>query len=208
MDIQMPVMDGYEATRIIRSDSRFAQLPIIALTAHAMHEEQHKIQMAGMTAYITKPIVNQTMLQTMSTCLGGRVNAVREEELFSQVPIPQIEGLDLDTALDNLDGDQQLYLEILRIFIQTQANTAIDIENALKNGDLALARRQAHTIKGSAGNIGATRLLELSIVLEQAIIQESSSENLKEALGMFAAEMNRMIMEFKKAEHLGTEEHH
>lgn len=70
MDIQMPVMDGYEATRIIRSDSRFAHVPIIAMSAHALQDEQQKFRMAGMTAYITKPIVSQVMLQTMATFLA------------------------------------------------------------------------------------------------------------------------------------------
>ncbi|NJD37475.1 MAG: response regulator [Geobacter sp.] len=198
MDIQMPVMDGYEATRIIRSDSRFADLPIIAMTAHALQAEQQKISQAGMSAYISKPIVSQVMLQTMATFLGNRVKSAPQEVHSPEAAFLQVDGLDAKAALENLAGDQDLYLEILRTFLETEADSAVIIADALKNSDTVLARRQAHTMKGVAGNIGATRLGELALALEYAIMQEASPEAVQAALDQFGAELERLIRELKQ----------
>jgi CheY-like chemotaxis protein len=199
MDIQMPVMDGYEATRIIRSDSRFTDLPIIAMTAHALQAEQQKISQAGMSAYISKPIVSQVMLQTMAAFIDStKVKPALQEERPEQAHFLQVEGLDTAAALENLSDDRNLYLEILRTFVETEADSAVIIAGALKNSDTVLARRQAHTMKGVAGNIGATRLGELALALEYAIMQGASPEAVQAALDQFGAELERLIRELKQ----------
>jgi len=199
MDIQMPVMDGYEATRIIRSDSRFADLPIIAMTAHALQAEQQKISRAGMSAYISKPIVSQVMLQTMAAFIDStKVKPALQEERPEQAHFLQVKGLDTAAALENLSDDRNLYLEILRTFVETEAGSAVIIADALKNCDTVLARRQAHTMKGVAGNIGATRLGELALALEHAIMQGASPETLQAALELFSVELDRLVRELKQ----------
>ncbi len=202
MDIQMPVMDGYEATRLIRSDSRFISLPIIAMTAHAMQEERLKISQSGMNAHVTKPIDAQTMLRTIGSFLGGQNATLNpgeqpDDEMGDETVIPNIAGLDISGALSRLDGDNKLYLWSLRTFVKNESNAANVIGEALITGDTSLAHRQAHTIKASAGTIGAVALEKLAQALETAISDGAPSENIMSDLERFAAEMERLVTELK-----------
>ena len=202
MDIQMPVMDGYEATRLIRSDSRFISLPIVAMTAHALQEERQKISHSGMNAHVTKPIDAQTMLRTIGSFLGGQNSTLNpgeqpDDEMGDETVIPNIAGLDISGALSRLDGDNKLYLWSLRTFVKNESNAANVISKALIAGDTKLAQRQAHTIKGCAGSIGAAALENLAQALETAIKQGAPSENIMSDLERFAAEMERLVTELK-----------
>ena len=201
MDIEMPVMDGYDATRLIRSDSRFTDLPIIAMTAHAMEEERQKILNAGMDAHITKPIIARTMLQVIKLFLKEQESTVQLSRKFEKsetetVAIPEILGIDAVAALSRLDGDRNLYLWLLQQFFENQANAAQLITEALDVGDIKLAARRAHTNKGIAGSIGAVKLEELASVLEEAIGGESDADA-DAALGRFATELGRLVAELK-----------
>jgi PAS domain S-box-containing protein len=202
MDIQMPVMDGYEATRLIRADSRFTSLPIIAMTAHAMEEERRKILQAGIDAHITKPIEARTMLQVMrfflqvnASCAGHQKK--REKACTDEVTFPEIAGLDTETALGRLDGDRNLYLWVQRTFTENQENAALLIEEALNAGDMKLAAREAHTIKGAAGTMGAVKLEELALTLEAAINGGEPATAIKNTLEDFATELARLVGELK-----------
>jgi len=198
----MPVMDGYEATRCVRLDSRFAHLPIIAMTAHAMQEEGQKILEAGMDAHITKPINTKTMLQTIKLFLGKQEYALQHQESIADATgdtfeLPDITGIDVTEALINLDGDRKLYLWVLETFIEQQTETSRQIAAALGSGDTDLAIRTAHTIKGCAGNIGAKRLVKLACTLENTIAQGSQAADILLALDDFSTELNRLIDELK-----------
>ena len=223
MDIQMPVMDGYQATRLIRADGRFAGLPIIAMTAHAMIEEQHKILQAGMDVHIAKPINIRILLQVMNLF----INAPSQKPLLNSIPrqepvipsLPQIDetigslepvhhseeadnlpryvsGLDFDTALFRLNGKVKMYKWLLRSFVENWASGPAMIEEALNSGDRELAARHAHSIKGSAGTIGADELEARAQALETAV---SSGEALDSVVNChfpyFAEELNRLIAE-------------
>ena len=199
MDIQMPLMDGYEATRLITGDGRFASLPIIAMTAHALLEEQQKILHSGMVAHITKPIDVRTLLQVMHLYLGTQAEAVRLPDQHKDsggaaaAEIPAIVGLDIAGALDRLDGNEKLYHWLLRSFIENKTNTVQIIDEALQSGDTGLAQRTAHTLKSSAGTIGAVALAALAQQLESAIEQNDSTARISEALGSFATELERLV---------------
>jgi two-component system, sensor histidine kinase and response regulator len=196
MDIQMPIMDGYEATRQIRSDSRFTHLPIIALTAHAMEEERQKIIEAGIDAHITKPIDARTMLQVMKFFLRIQESSVHLNERFDdnsgEPAIPDIAGIDSAAVLDHLDGNRKLYLWILRTFVENESNVASLIEEALRVEDTKLALRHVHTIKGTAGTIGAVELEAHALSLENVISQSKSLADVKKTLDLFATELNRL----------------
>ena len=203
MDIQMPVMDGYEATRTIRGDSRFAALPIIAMTAHAMEEERQKILKAGIDAHITKPIEARTMLQVMRFFLNGHESSTglrekREGKGANEVAIPEIEGLDTEAALGRLDDDRNLYLWVLRTFVENQANAGTLIEEAVSAGDMKQAARHAHTIKGIAGTIGAVKLEELALAFEAAFDHSEPNTTIEIALKRFATELVQLVVELKK----------
>jgi CheY-like chemotaxis protein len=197
MDIQMPVMGGFEATRLIRSDRRFAALPIIAMTAHALQEELHKILQAGMDAYITKPIDAKAMLRTMSVFLCGQGSSVhifenRENTTGNEAVIPDIEGLDVSGALYRLDGDRDLYLWLLRSFVENQTGIAPLIEELLSADDTGQAARHIHTIKGIAGSMGAVALEDLSRSLENAIAKGEPFASISESLRCFTSELERL----------------
>ena len=194
MDIQMPVMDGYEATLIIRSDIRFASLPIIAMTAHAMQDEQEKIIQVGMNACISKPIDARSMLDTVASFLDGPEPDMSFHENSNDEPaIPDIKGLDVSAALWRIEGDRTLYLWVLRTFIENQSNTATLIEAAMNANQTELAVRHVHTIKGIAGTMGATDLEKLALNLENAILHNDPPETVKPALVCFTAELNRLV---------------
>ncbi|MGH8686357.1 MAG: response regulator [Burkholderiales bacterium] len=157
MDLQMPEMDGFEATRRIRADARFAAMPIIAMTAHAMVEERERCLAAGMADHIAKPIEPEAMFRTLArwarpaatgraarTAAGARADA----------PLPEIAGLDSAAGLRRVAGNRTLYLSLLRQFAQNQADAASRIAAALASGDRRGAERVAHTVKGVAGNLG------------------------------------------------------
>jgi PAS domain S-box-containing protein len=203
MDIQMPEMDGYEATQFIRSDKRFSAIPLIAMTAHAMQEEQQKIMQAGMDAYITKPIDVHTMLRTIGTFLRVREPdehpcETTENTETEELAIPDIAGLDVSGALSRLDGNRSLYLWVLRSFMETQSNASKEIEEALSKGDTKLALRRAHTIKGNAGSLGSAALEETALALELAIAHEEPSARINDALDIFAGELERLTTDLKR----------
>jgi len=198
MDIQMPVMDGYEATWLIRADSRFATLPIIAMTAHAMLEEQQKILKSGMDAHISKPIDVYTLLRIMHLFMG---------EPTGEMPLPEapaksdggtaeilvIAGLDVTGALERLDGNEKLYRWLLRSFVENKTDSVKIIDEALQSGNIELALRTVHTVKSSAGTIGALELESRAERLENVIELGESAKIVSVALRDFTVEMELVV---------------
>jgi PAS domain S-box-containing protein len=204
MDIQMPVLDGYEATRRIRADPRFAALPIIAMTAHAMRDERQKITQAGMDAFIAKPIDARAMLRTMATFLGTRERGA-DPAASGEIPpaggggaaLPVVAGLDVAAALKRLAGDEDLYRFVLRSFATDHAQAAGVIREALTAGDPKAAVRHAHSLKGIAGTMGAVELERLALLLQKGIAQGEASATVDAALASFAAEVERLVTELR-----------
>jgi two-component system, sensor histidine kinase and response regulator len=197
MDLQMPEMDGMEATRRIRADPRFAGVPIIAMTAHAMAEERERCLAAGMVDHIAKPIDPPAMFATLLRHVkpkggGGRGPAVAA----GKTTLPAFEGLDTAAGLRRVGGNRKLYLSLLRQFVERQANAAAQVATA----DPATAERIAHTVKGVAGNLGLTSLAPVAGTLEAAL---RSGQGMKSALSAFEAEMARTVASLQEA--LGAE---
>ncbi|MBF0255205.1 MAG: response regulator [Gammaproteobacteria bacterium] len=176
MDCQMPVMDGYTATRRIRQQERFKDLPIIAMTANAMVEDVQKALEAGMNDHIAKPINVREMFTTLAKwikpqnplaqALPVQAQAPAASSSSAQAVLPRLETVDTQRGLERLDGDVELYLNLLQIFRHNQANTVEDLRQALNAGDRAAATRTAHSLKGTAGTIGASQLQALSLAME------------------------------------------
>jgi len=172
MDIQMPEMDGIQATRIIRKDSRFTELPIIALTAHALVEERQRTQAAGMNDHVTKPIEPRELMESICRQLPHlpclRESACKDDDdLPGSTTIPDIPGIDSSGGMRRVGGKVKLYLEVLRKFRDGQSNAPERITAALQSGDRLGAERIAHSLKGLAGTIGATELQEAALAVEQ-----------------------------------------
>jgi PAS domain S-box-containing protein len=204
MDIQMPVMDGFEATRRIRMDSRFADLPIIAVTADALSSERERAYGAGMNAFVTKPIDVNQLLRTLSDCIGKRRVAPRvspplrgaatepSDLLPDTLQLGDDRRLDVQAALLLLGGEHRLLLGLMHRFHQTQAYAAMDLREDLVRNDLKAAARRIHTIKGLAGSIGATDLLAACIPLEIAL-PTSSRESVEPLLLLFEHAMSQAL---------------
>ncbi|MFA4827640.1 MAG: response regulator [Thermodesulfovibrionales bacterium] len=204
MDIQMPEMDGYEATRRIRLDSRFSALPILAMSAHALVEDRQKTVNAGMNDHITKPIDPQVMFRAMGRYLrqspaGAQSLAHYSKGAMGQAAIPDIPGVDVTGALYRINGNVKLYLQLLGKFILNQTVTAVAIESALGSGDRSLAERLAHTTKGVAGNIGANGVQEVAAELAASIRHNDSPELTRKILQRFAGEMANLVATLRLA---------
>jgi HPt (histidine-containing phosphotransfer) domain-containing protein len=201
MDIQMPVMDGYEAVRLIRQDSRFAGLPIVAMTAHALRDTQQKILQGGMNGHIPKPINARIMLETVSLTLKSRIpHSILENVCHSpgegEVVLPSISSLDIPVALHRLDGNRTMYLRILRSFVDNKSKIMMALEEAFIEGNTKRMLRHAHTIKGGlAGSMGATELEERARALENALALDSSPIHIKAVLERLGTEMDRLATE-------------
>jgi len=172
MDCQMPIMDGFEATRRIRVDGRFAELPVIAMTANAMAGDRERCAAAGMNDHIAKPIDIDLMFLTLARWIKPRVGTNLSFAMPCAPPlttIPSIAELDLATVMGRLGGDGDLFHSMLGWFHKDQSAYAASMQAALAEGDRLAAQRLAHTLKGAADGIGAVRLFQAAERLEQAL---------------------------------------
>jgi signal transduction histidine kinase/CheY-like chemotaxis protein/HAMP domain-containing protein len=186
MDLQMPEMDGYQATAKLRADARFAALPIIAMTAHATQEERQRCLAAGMNDHIAKPIDPANLVETVARFYQPAQAAAVAGEAGPRVTgdaadLPQVAGLDLQDGLSRVGGNRKLYVKLLGQFIDQQGPAVEQITDALTKGDLVLAERVAHTLKGVSGNIGATLVHATAGVLERRIHDRAEAKSLAAA---------------------------
>ena len=172
MDCQMPVMDGFEATRLIRAQPRFASLPVIAITANAMTGDREKCAAAGMNDHIAKPIDMDLMFSALARWVQPRMpSAPATMDLSSPrtTPVPHVPGLDSRKAMGRIGRDGDLFCKMLGWFRDGHSGNVTAIRTALAAGDRATAHRLAHSLKGAAGSIGATALFEAARRLEHAL---------------------------------------
>jgi two-component system sensor histidine kinase/response regulator len=197
MDLQMPEMDGYQATARIRGDARFATLPVIAMTAHATMEEKQRCLAAGMDDHVSKPIDPAALFETVAryhrpACVPAG-SAPGPAALADGLELPAIDGLDAADGLGRVAGNRKLYLKLLRQFVEQQAGAAAEIAAALARGDAPLAERNAHTLKGVAANLGAKRVQSTAAVVEEIIRHQGAAEETGSALRQLSAELDPLL---------------
>ena len=158
MDCQMPVMDGYAATRELRSNPKWRDLPIIAMTANAMVGDREKVLAAGMDDHIAKPIDVTEMFATLARW-------IRRDVVVAGTGFP---GIDSAAALDRVMGDEALYRRLLGKFRDREAGFAARFGAACGAHDMPTATRLAHDLKSESGTLGATAVSEAAEALEQA----------------------------------------
>ncbi|MDM8553233.1 response regulator [Desulfococcaceae bacterium HSG7] len=201
MDLEMPEMDGYEASQIIRRDGRFADMPIIAMTAHAMSGVRKKCLDAGMNDHLSKPIDPPELIAALVRWIKPKIketpdlrNRVFPKNPISKRPISsnglpqQMPDLDIDTALKRLGGNRKLLKKLLVNFADDYSDITDTLRKALDKGDIEYIRRTAHTIKGVAGNIGADKLSEVAAELETASVNGFPDD---EIINHFETVLNR-----------------
>ncbi|ALO41185.1 Multi-sensor hybrid histidine kinase [Pseudoalteromonas phenolica] len=184
MDMQMPVMDGLTAAREIRKQSKYDALPIIAMTANAMQEDVEKCTEAGMNAHIAKPINFQKMITTIQEQLNHSPILVEstaqphpEDLAANQNDTFHFEGLDHQQGIERLGGNEEAYWRILKKFVHKQIEETINLSQALVLGDYECAHRLAHSLKGSASNLGAYFLEHSALDIEQALANQKTVES-------------------------------
>jgi two-component system sensor histidine kinase/response regulator len=218
MDMQMPVMDGTTATREIRKDERFKDLPILAMTANVMEADIEKCREAGMWDHIGKPIDPDELFGKLLKWVKPKPRRIEEVQETAAVPataveekkpeeakiaeqdgLPHIPGLDITQGLKRVLGKKDFYLKILGMFITNQGEAPAQIRQSLDSGDHETAERLAHSAKGVSGNVGATGLQEMAAKVEKAIKEGQPREDIEKVLVPFAEAHAILIVLLKKA---------
>jgi PAS domain S-box-containing protein len=173
MDCQMPVMDGYAATRALRQQPHLKNLPVIAMTANAMVGDREKVLAAGMNDHIAKPIKVDDAFATIARWVRPALrdaperpnpgSAGTQPDAFAALP-----GIDVATGLDGLNGDRKLYARLLRMFRDSEADFAARFGAARAAGDTAAAQRMAHNLKSIAGSLAMHEMQQAATALEDA----------------------------------------
>jgi two-component system sensor histidine kinase/response regulator len=223
MDLQMPEMDGYQATAKLRSDARFAALPIIAMTAHATIEERQRCLASGMNDHISKPIDPSALFETVARYYrsapgtSASVPAIAKtsdpvvktagvpevESRADNMEIPTVEGLNSVEGLLRVAGNRKLYLKLLRQFSAQQSDAPGRITELLKAGDRPAAERTAHTVKGVAANLGVKTVQLAAGELEKAIHDGADAARLESLRQQFATVLTPFVDRLRAA--LGEE---
>jgi CheY-like chemotaxis protein/HPt (histidine-containing phosphotransfer) domain-containing protein len=204
MDLQMPEMDGFTATKLLRRDPRLRKFPIIAMTAHALVEERQRCLDAGMNDHVSKPIDPDNLFATLLRWAKPRPKQLVESQKSSTmtkasdaVLLPEIAGVKVADGLNRVAGNRQLYRDLLGQFVAKQGDAASQISNAVESGDLKLAERITHTVKGVAGNLGITEVQSVAQKLEKAIREGEGT--VSALLAEFASMMGTQVQAIEMA---------
>ena len=202
MDIQMPEMDGITATKNIRQrqETCFQELPIIAMTAHAMAGDREKSIAAGMNDHVVKPIDPQKLFKTLAKWIQPRKRDVRPKNhhedktqaLNCDLLPESLPGINIEIGLRRVMGNRKLYRKLLLDFHTEFVGVDSAIEAALQNKDMKQAHILVHTVKGVAVNIGALKLQEAAVELE-TVLKESDSPDFERVLGNFGVKLQAVL---------------
>ena len=175
MDMHMPVMNGLEATRLIRQQSASPEIPIIAMTASAMQGDRERCLAAGMNDYIAKPVDPDLMYAVLRRWLrpeaGERTQRSAARAPAVETAMPVLEGIETAEGLNRLGGDQKLYRRLLQKYHTNYADAGERLGQALAAGDVEAAQHLAHSLKSVSGNIGARAVQQSAGEVEAAIRQ-------------------------------------
>jgi len=205
MDIHMPEMDGIEATQTIRSDPRFAGLPIIAMTANVIRHDHERYLKMGLNDIITKPLETGPMFATIRKWLKGPDGMLTSEPPAlnaGDIPLPAIKGIDVRKALVRLNGRTPILLQMIKTFERDYNDFAAQLRRALEQGSLPDACRLAHTLKGAAGNLSANRLYAAAGRMESVLKDGEAADRstIEHVLNELEQCLNELMSEIQNME--------
>ncbi|QIZ78758.1 response regulator [Ferrimonas lipolytica] len=176
MDVQMPVMDGYEATKLIRQEPKNSELPIIAMTANAMSGDREKCIACGMNDHLSKPINPNEVYKALTQWIEPTGQPLPAQVGIESIEVEQesieLVDIDVEAALARMGGSVKAYVRTLTKVIDNEADAITRVRAALEAGDLNQAVLSIHTLRGVAGNIGAMLLVPPAEQLEQQLIKQ------------------------------------
>jgi two-component system, sensor histidine kinase and response regulator len=176
MDIQMPRIDGLEATRRLRADPQLRQIPIVAMTAHAMQGDRERFTEAGMDDYLCKPVRSADLCDTVERWARADSGSLPPSSARVRPPSHQSPLVfDPQEALARVEGDRLLLAEVLSMLKADAPRMIQAISAAIASQDLQGARREAHTLKGALSNLGAQPMVEALRTLESAIVSSDTT---------------------------------
>ena len=189
MDIQMPGMDGFEATSAIREREKTTggHIPIVAMTAHAMKGDRERCLEAGMDKYVSKPIRAGEMFATIEGVVGG----ARDDQRIAAARSQCDDVISWEDAVKQMEGDVELLKEIAEMFLEESPVLMDRMRQAAAEGDCKKLERAAHTIKGSVGNFAAKSAFEAAQMLEK-IGREGDLDQAAEAFKALEREIERL----------------
>ena len=201
MDLQMPVMGGFEATRSIRELPNGRDIPIIAMTAAAMQHDREACTQAGMSEHLSKPINSKKMIETLLNCIlkhskdkGKSVTQDTSETSSASLVVP---GFDFSELTMLLGDDPVQLLQILNMFVEDFSQYDETVAQILKQGDTEQAHRKVHQLKGTAGNIGAIELHEICEIFDRQLkkgeIDQSTWQRWREVFALTLSNLSSVL---------------
>ena len=210
MDMQMPVMDGETATRRLRADARYADLPVVAMTANALETDRQRCFAAGMNDHVAKPIEPAVLWAALARWIRprpglGQAPGTEPDVNGTPAPVPasasgsapiaslSVPGLDAALGLQRALGKPALYADLLRRFCDGQGQVVHTVREALAVGDMSLAERVAHTLRSVAANIGAMGVSDAAQALELGVRQSDPVPALQERVDALALRLQPLL---------------
>ncbi|MBF0437690.1 MAG: response regulator [Magnetococcales bacterium] len=196
MDIQMPDLDGYQTTELIRANGKNQDLPIVAMTAHAMVGEREKCLARGMNDHVAKPIEVNKLYECLQRWIqpGEREPLPESVDHGTDFQLPaDLPGIQVAAALQRVKGNKELLAKLIVHFGDSASGVISQIRDKIQLGERESAAKMAHTIKGIAGNISAVALYESVLELESALKRGEDNRLLDGHLEHFEIELARVM---------------
>ena len=208
MDLQMPVMDGFTATKIIRENHEYLNIPIVAMTADVMEGVKKRCLEVGMKDFVSKPInpvevvkaiVNWAIKPKNPIVIENKNGKKEEQPDFVPIDFTKLHGINIAEGLLRVNNNRKLYGSILLKFANNNENFFIKLNKEIKNNNFELIKGELHKIKGVLGNIGATKLYQKIIISEEEF-EKGIPENASEIILLLQDFLDSIIDSIKKAE--------
>jgi two-component system sensor histidine kinase/response regulator len=197
MDCQMPVMDGYEATQLLRSNPEFSGMPIIAMTANVMMSDKQRALDVGMQDHIAKPLNVGDMFATLARWIHPLEHAAdtlpAKEITAEAAEFSELDGIDIQAGLATTMNNVALYRRLLKKFRVGQSDFAQMFEEACRGSDASAPARLAHTLRGTAGNIGAQEVQAAAAELETVCTANASATAIDALLATVLRKLDPVI---------------